>query len=141
MTWIKNHIGFLLVVPLGVLLYIFPLRRGLMLPDPLETLFDFAGEVIAYSWIAYAGFLISLWPVPVIAGLLDKCPLWHTTSLMAALIFLIFLLPSGYSLILCILIALALSATFALIYGLVRWTRRRLTRHWSEPTRQSDVTA
>jgi hypothetical protein len=124
MKWIKDHVGLLLVLPLGVLLYIFPLRSEAMLPDPLETLFDWAGEVVAYTWIAIAGGFLALWPVPIIAGLVDRCRPVHTMAFIALVATLaICVLPSSFPLLLCLIVGLLLGTLLASLYLLTRYIR------------------
>jgi hypothetical protein len=50
--WLLTHLG-LSAFALGcAIVWYFPISRGGILPDPWETLFDWAGEVVSMSYLA-----------------------------------------------------------------------------------------
>ena len=78
--WLLAHLGLLAFIGGYVVVCFFPILNGDILPDPWETLFDWAGEFYAYTYLAILIGLVNLAPAALLAGLLDRCPLWHTTA-------------------------------------------------------------
>ena len=130
--WLKSHIGFLLVLPLGLVLTFFPLHDGGILPDPLETLFDWAGMIVAHSWISVVFFAMNYSVVALIAGLLDRGPFYHTVALLAGRTLLLHVIfPDPFPVLWALPVGIVAAAFLCLVYVLVRLSRNHLTRRCS----------
>ena len=130
--WLRSHVGLLLVLPLGLLLTFFPLHDGGILPDPLEMLFDWAGMIVAHSWISLVSFAINYSLVAIVAGLLDRAPLYHTSALLAGVTLLLFIgFPGSSEGWLSLPVGIIAAVFVCALYIAVRLLRNHLTRRCS----------
>lgn len=128
-TWVKTHLGLLAILPLYFLIRTYPIHDGGMLPGPFETLFDWAGEFIAMTYISTVILMINFSPVVLVAGCLDRCSPIHTIPVLVALILYTFWhyhyqFPSMFALI-CALISSLLAG---LLYLLIRFLKAQVAR-------------
>ena len=130
--WLRSHVGFLLVPPLGLLLTFFPLHDGGILPDPLEMLFDWAGMIVAHCWISLVSFAINYSVIAIVAGLLDRAPFHHTSALLAGLTLLLHIVfPGSFPVSLSAPVGIVAAAFLCALYVAVRLSRNHLTRRCS----------
>jgi hypothetical protein len=64
---------------------VYPLFGDGMLPDPFETLFDWAGIVAAHAYLATMHYLLNLAPYFLLAALLDRDSKILTPTALSAL--------------------------------------------------------
>ncbi|MCC6547942.1 hypothetical protein IT570_12320, partial [Candidatus Sumerlaeota bacterium] len=120
-TWLKTHLGFLALLPMGLFFTRFRLHHGGILPYPWERLFDWAGEVVAMTYLACVFFVLNYGLVLVVAGILDRCPRWHTVVLIGtATVSLILLWPGSFTFPYSLCLGLIAAFVGSLIYLLSR---------------------
>jgi hypothetical protein len=128
-----SHAGLAVAALALVLLIRFPLNPNEALPNALETLFDWAGENAAIVWIGSAVFASNFGLAFLLAGVLDRCPMWH--GLIAISLFCVgynVLYLSSYALALRIIVALLTIIYFSVGYTAVRLATNHLTMRWSQ---------
>jgi len=74
-NWLLAHAGLVFFISGCAIIWFVPMDEEGMFPDPFETLFDWAGEVVSMTYLALLCLFIRMGPLALVAGALDRCGL------------------------------------------------------------------